>query len=89
MEKEIKMLYRPMSWVCREFNASNNTIRNWCDWFAIEPRRDRKGNRRFNEKDIMRLRVVYILLRVEQYTVRGVQTYLGLHYETKAKTPVR
>jgi len=75
---EIKKVYWSISEVAEIINATPNTVRQWCKWFCVEVRKNKRNDRMFTEKNIVRLRVVYILLKVEQYSVRGAQRWLGV-----------
>jgi DNA-binding transcriptional MerR regulator len=75
---QITKIYWSMSETRELLRTTDATIRNWCDWFQVNCKRNRKGNRLFNRQNIYRLQVIHILLNVEGYTVKGVQRELGL-----------
>ena len=78
MKENITKIYWSMKEVTENLNTTSATIRNWCEWYAVTPRRNRKGNRIFTQQDIYRLQVIHILVNVEGRTTKGVQRELGL-----------
>jgi len=75
--------YLGMGEVVAEIPVSTFCIHNWCKWFDIHPRRDGHQNRRFTQEQFMRLRLIYVLLRVERYSVAGAKIELGLKPKLK------
>ena len=72
-EKPIKKLYFSISEVSKLLHESESAIRFWCTQFSLDVRKSRHGWRQFREEDIIELREIKYLLRVEQYTIRGAK----------------
>ena len=63
-----------MGEVSEMLDLTPTLIRFWEKEFDIlEPKKSRKGNRMFNEKDIENLRLVKYLLRDRGYTIPGAR----------------
>ncbi len=58
-ERQIKKLYYSIGEVSKMLDIKASTIRSWeKDYKNIKPRKNRKGDRMFTEKDIYHLKVV-------------------------------
>lgn len=76
-EKEIAKQYYPISEVAQMFDVSNSLIRYWENEFDIlNPKKNRKGDRLFTQKDIDNLKVIYHLVKERGYTLKGAQQKL-------------
>lgn len=76
-EKEIEKQYYPISEVAQMFDVSNSLIRYWENEFDIlDPKKNRKGDRLFTQKDIDNLKVIYHLVKERGYTLKGAQQKL-------------
>lgn len=78
LNNPVEQIYWNIGQVSDKINVSIEVIRTWCKWFDINPKRNKKGDRRFTYQELCRLQVVHILLHVEGYTMRGVQRELGI-----------
>ena len=83
-EKKIKKVYHTIGEVAEMFKVSTSLIRYWEGEFKIlKPRKDRKGNRLFTNKDIDNLHLIYHLVKERGYTFDGAKKKLR---ENKSET---
>lgn len=78
-ETEIKLnkLYYSIGEVSDMFGVNTSLIRFWEKEFSIiKPKKNKKGNRLFTQKDIKSLRKIYQLVKVEGYTLEGAKQKL-------------
>ena len=76
-EKEIEKLYYPIGEVGQMLGVSPSLIRFWEQEFDIlRPKKNRKGNRQFTEKDIENLKLIYHLVKERGYTLDGARKKL-------------
>jgi len=77
LEKEIRKLYYSMGEVATMLDLSQSLIRYWEKEFdALTPKKNKKGNRLFTQKDLECLKLIHRLLKVEGYTLEGAKRYL-------------
>lgn len=73
-EKEIKKIYYSIGEVATQFNVSTSLLRFWESEFDIlSPKKNRKGNRLFTDKDIKNLKLIYHLVKERGYTLEGAK----------------
>lgn len=73
-EKEIKKLYYSIGEVAQMFEVSTSLIRFWEGEFdVLKPRKNRKGNRLFTDKDINNLHLIYHLVKERGFTLEGAK----------------
>ena len=59
------------------FDVSNSLIRFWENEFDIlKPRKNRKGDRLFTQKDIGNLRIIFHLVKEQGFTLDGAKKKL-------------
>jgi DNA-binding transcriptional MerR regulator len=76
-EPEIKKLYYSIGEVAELFGVNTSTIRFWEKEFDhIKPKKNKKGNRLFNETEIDKLKVIYHLVKERGYTLDGARKKL-------------
>lgn len=76
-EKEIEKLYYSIGEVAELFEVSTSLIRYWENEFDIlKPKKNKKGNRLFTQKDIENLRLIYHLVKVRGFTLEGAKKKL-------------
>jgi len=79
-EKEIKKLYYSIGEVSEMLSINASTIRYWEGEFpTLKPRKNRKGDRLFTDKDIDLIRVIHELVKEKGYTVDGARNHLQKH----------
>ena len=75
-EKNTKTYYT-IGEVANMFGLNTSNIRYWENEFSIlRPRKNKKGNRLFTERDVRYVHVIYQLLKVKGYTLAGAKQAL-------------
>lgn len=76
-EKEITKLYYSISEVAEMFSVNTSLIRFWEKEFdIIKPKKNKKGNRLFTQRDIDNFHVIYHLVKERGYTLDGAKRKL-------------
>jgi DNA-binding transcriptional MerR regulator len=71
-------MYYSIGEIARHFGVSTSLIRYWEDEFPhITPRKNGKGDRRYNKSDIEKVAQVHELIKDKGFTIRGAQTFLA------------
>lgn len=79
----IEKLYYTISEVADMLRLNQSVLRYWESEFShIQPRKTKKGDRLYTQKDIDDLRMIFFLLKEKGYTIEGAKKYLR-----DAKTP--
>jgi DNA-binding transcriptional MerR regulator len=74
MEEEIRKRYYSIGEVAEMFDVNASLIRFWeAEFPALNPKKNKKGDRQFTEKDIEILRMIYSLVREKGYTLQGAK----------------
>ena len=69
--------YYTISEVANALKVNTSQIRFWEKEFSfINPKKNRKGDRRFVKKDIEDLQLVIHLLKEKKFTIKGAKEYL-------------
>ncbi len=69
--------YYSIGEVADMFGVSTSMIRYWEKEFdVLRPRKNKKGNRLFTERDVRYVHVIYQLLKVKGYTLAGAKQAL-------------
>ena len=77
LEPEQKKMYYSIGEVSKMFDVSASLIRFWESEFDIlQPRKNRKGNRLFSQKDIDNLKLIYFLVKEKRFTIEGAKNKL-------------
>ncbi len=70
-------VYYPIGQVANMFNVSTSLIRFWEKEFPVlRPRKNKKGNRLFTERDVRYLHMIYHLVKNKGYTLQGARDAL-------------
>ncbi len=73
-EKEISKLYYSIGEVAKIFDVNSSLIRFWETEFDIlKPKKNKKGNRLFTQKDLSYLKIIYNLVKEKGYTLEGAK----------------
>ena len=73
-EPEIKKMYYSIGEVADLFGVNTSLIRFWEKEFdVLKPKKKKKGNRLFTEKDLSNLRIIYHLVKERGYTLEGAR----------------
>ena len=74
---EIKKLYYSIGEVADIFNVNTSLIRFWEKEFdIIKPKKNKKGNRLFTEKDVDNFFIIYHLVKERGFTLQGAKDKL-------------
>ena len=77
-EKTITKLYYTIGEVAAMFDVNTSLIRFWEKEFEIiEPKKNKKGNRLFTQKDVENLKVIYQLVKERGFTLAGAKKKLS------------
>ena len=72
-----KKLYYTIGEVAKMFNVNTSLIRYWEKEFSIiKPKKNRKGNRLFTQKDIDNFHLIYHLVKEKGMTLQGAKKKL-------------
>lgn len=73
-EKEIEKQYYTIGEVAAMFDVAPSLIRFWeTEFEQLKPKKNKKGNRQYTQKDIETLRTVYHLVKERGYTIQGAR----------------
>lgn len=76
-EREITKLYYSIGEVAKIFEVNSSLIRFWESEFDIlKPKKNKKGNRLFTQKDLAFLKIIYDLVKLKGYTLDGAKRAL-------------
>jgi len=77
IKKEITKLYYSISEVASIFDVNASLIRFWEKEFdIIKPKKNKKGNRMFTQKDVNNFHLIYKLVKEQGYTLQGAKDKL-------------
>ena len=72
--KETKKLFYQIGEVASELNVNVSLIRFWEKEFdIIKPKKNKKGNRQFSQKDFDNLKIIHFLVKEKGYTLEGAK----------------
>jgi len=75
-------LYYSIGEVAEMFNVNASLIRYWEQQFPVlRPRKNKKGNRQFTERDIRYIRMIYNLVKEQGYTLEGAKNALKENFD--------
>ncbi len=81
-EKEITKMYHSISEVADNFDVNTSLIRFWEKEFDIlQPKKNRKGNRLFTNKDVENLHLIFHLVKERGFTLEGAKNKLKTNRE--------
>ena len=76
-EKEIEKLYYTMGDVTKMLDVNHSLIRFWEKEFDIlKPKKNKKGNRLFTQRDVKNLKLIYHFVKEKGYTLEGARQRL-------------
>lgn len=79
-------VYYTIGEVARMFDVNTSLIRFWEKEFdIIQPKKNKKGNRLFTQKDVDNFHIIYRLVKQEGFTLQGAREKLkkGMSQEEK------
>ena len=73
-EVKVEKLYYSIGEVAKMFNVNTSLIRFWEKEFdIIKPKKNKKGNRLFTQKDIDNFHIIYHLVKEKGMTLKGAK----------------
>lgn len=76
-EKPIIKKYFTIGEVAKELGVATSLIRFWESQFDfIRPKKNAKGNRKFTQEDLKKLKLVYHLVKEKGFTLSGAQEHI-------------
>lgn len=85
-QKPIKKIYYSIGEVATMFDVNNSLIRFWEKEFSIiKPKKNKKGNRYFTDKDIDNFKIIFHLVKERGYTLDGAKKKLRENKEDTIK----
>ncbi len=76
-EKDLTKLYYPIGEVAKMFDVNTSLIRFWEKEFPnVKPKKNKKGNRLFTPKEILKLDRIFHLVKERGYTLEGAKKAL-------------
>ena len=79
---KVEKLYYSIGEVAGMFNVNTSLIRFWEKEFEIiKPKKNKKGNRLFTQKDVDHFHIIYHLVKEKGYTLSGAKERLALNSE--------
>lgn len=76
-QKPIKKIYYSIGEVAEMFDVNKSLIRFWEKEFTIiKPKKNRKGNRYFTDKDIENFKIIFHLVKERGFTLQGAKKKL-------------
>jgi len=76
-EKEINKKYFNIGEVAENLNVNTSLIRFWEEKFDIlNPKKNKKGKRKYTKKDIRILNEIYNLVKGKGYTIKGANSII-------------
>ena len=85
-EITIKKIYYSIGEVAAMFNVNKSLIRFWeKEFIIIKPKKNKKGNRYFTEKDINNFKIIFHLVKERGYTLDGAKKKLRENKEGTIK----
>ncbi|WP_420386982.1 MerR family transcriptional regulator [Roseivirga sp.] len=76
-EKPIIKKYFTIGEVAKELGVATSLIRFWETQFDfIRPKKNAKGNRKYTQDDLKKLKLVYHLVKEKGYTLQGAQEHI-------------
>lgn len=85
-QKPIKKIYYSIGEVAEMFDVNKSLIRFWEKEFTIiKPKKNRKGNRYFTDKDIENFKIIFHLVKERGFTLQGAKKKLRENKEDTIK----
>ncbi len=76
-DKPIVKKYYTIGEVAKELKVATSLIRFWETQFDfIRPKKNAKGNRKYTQEDLKKIRLVYHLVKEKGFTLQGAQEHI-------------
>ncbi|RMG58740.1 MAG: MerR family transcriptional regulator [Bacteroidetes bacterium] len=80
--ENIQKQYYTIGEVARSLDLTTSLIRFWeTEFREINPKKNRKGNRVYTQKDIETLKKIRYLLKTKKYTIKGAKERMKLDHQ--------
>jgi len=80
---KVERLYYTIGEVSKMFDVNTSLIRFWEKEFEIiKPKKNKKGNRLFTQKDVDNFHTIYHLVKEKGYTLNGAKERLAQNSES-------
>jgi DNA-binding transcriptional MerR regulator len=90
MERKLTKLYYSIGEVAEIFDVAPSLLRYWQGEFpGLKPSTNKKGDRRYTQKDILYIEKIYELVKVRGYTLDGARKKLSGRREMTIETEKR
>jgi DNA-binding transcriptional MerR regulator len=74
MQDEIQKRYYTIGEVAEKFNVNTSLIRFWeTEFDTLRPKKNKKGDRQFTQKDIDCVQTIYHLVKEKGFTLQGAK----------------
>lgn len=81
--KPIEKKYFTIGEVAKDLGVATSLIRFWESQFDfINPKKNSKGNRKFTQDDLKKLKMVFHLVKEKGYTLQGANEHIKSHKDT-------
>lgn len=82
-------IYYGIGEVAKTFNVNTSLIRFWEKEFDIlKPKKNKKGNRMFTQRDLRYLKIIYQLVKEKGYTLQGAKDAIKQDFEELDKNAI-
>lgn len=76
-ERELTKLYYSIGELSEMFNVSKSLIRFWeTEFDLLRPHKNSKGDRRFTKQNIQQFEIIYDLVKIRGFTLKGAKKEL-------------
>ena len=76
-DKPIEKKYFTIGEVAKELGVATSLIRFWETQFdIIQPKKNKKGNRKYTQDDLKKIKLVYHLVKEKGYTLQGAHEHI-------------
>ncbi len=83
---KVEKLYYSIGEVAATFKVNTSLIRFWEKEFdVLKPKKNKKGNRMFTERDMRYLHMIFNLVKEKGYTLQGAKDALKKDFESIEK----
>ncbi len=77
MPDDIQKVYYSIGEVAEKFGVNASTIRHWeAEFQILRPRKNKKGERQFTERDINIIQSIFHLVKEKGFTIQGAKEFL-------------
>ena len=88
-ERNLSKKYWSIGEVADELGVLTSTLRFWVKEFPmLKPKRDKKGHRRFTEKDVNMAVRIHHLIKIKKLTIDGARQFLQHSIEGQTEVPL-